>query len=114
MPSDLVLQQEIVIELKEEMKALRSGNVKVNLKLEKIQKEWEDKQKATNDKELPTMVKALKSEVVHYKASHLLCSPPFTWRTVCGWHYNSGAYTFLGAPNVVTCQKCLASTSSAT
>ncbi len=96
------------------MKALRSGNgnVKVNSKLEKIQREWEEEQNVANRRELPTMVKALKSEVVHYDASHLLCSQPFTWRTVCGWHYNSGAYTFLETPSTVTCQKCLASNST--
>eukprot|EP00434_Breviolum_minutum_P008400 symbB.v1.2.007413.t1/scaffold453.1/size202423/4 len=94
-PGDLALQQEIVLELKEEVKALRSGNVKVKLKLEKMQQEWEEKQQAAGERELPLLVKALKSETVHYNASQVLCSPPFTWRTVCGWHYHSGEITFM-------------------
>ena len=106
-PGDLALQQEIVLELKEEVKALRTGNVKVKLKLEKMQQEWEEKQQTACERELPLLVKALKSETVHYNASQVLCSPPFTWRTVCGWHYHSGAYTFVEPPHSVTCQKCL-------
>ena len=107
MPADPVIQQEIVLELKEEIARLKSGEKSVKDKLKDLQDKWVARP-SREDNELPKMVKSLRSGIVHQNASYLLCSPPYTWRTTCGWAYNSAAYSFVQEPMAVNCQKCMA------
>ena len=107
MPIDPVIQQEIVMELKVEIARLKSGERTVKEKLKDLQDKWVSKP-TRGEGELPRMVQSLRSGVIHQNASYLLCSPPYTWRTTCGWYYNSAAYSFTQEPMEVNCQKCLA------
>ena len=104
-PADVVIQQEIVLELKEEIRRLKSGSISVEERLKEFQ-EKKDNNNKIDPSLLPNKVSSLKSGVVHQNVTLLLCTPPHTWRTLCGWHYNSSAYTFT-EENEVTCQKCL-------
>ena len=104
-PSDVVIQQEIVLELKEEIRRLKSGSISVEERLKEFQ-EKKDNNNKIDPSLLPNRVSSLKSGVVHQNVTLLLCTPPHMWRTLCGWHYNSSAYTFT-EENEVTCQKCL-------
>lgn len=54
---------------------------------------------------LPAFVMSLHSQVVHDNVDTLLTSPPFTWRTKCGWYYSSSHYSFK-AEGPATCAKC--------
>lgn len=104
---DPVIQQEIVMELKEEIARLKSGERTVKEKLKDLQDKWVSKP-TRGEGELPRMVQSLRSGVIYQNASYLLCSPPYAWRTTCGWTYNSAAYSFVQEVMVVNCQKCTA------
>lgn len=104
--NDPVIQQEIVLELKEEIRRLKTGGKTVEEKLKELQDKWASKTHR-GEQELPRLVMSLRSNVVHRNASHLLCSPPYTWRTMCGWSYHTAAYSFVQGEKEVNCQKCL-------
>ena len=105
-PKDPVIQQEIVLELREEIRRLKAGGQSVENKLKDLQEKWHNKPSA-GGRELPRLIVSLKSRVVHYNASLLLCAPPYTWRTSCGWNFYTAAYSFAEEPMEITCQKCL-------
>ena len=105
-PKDTVIQQEIVMELKEEIRRLKSGSLSVEEKLKKLQDKDTDSVKI-DPSLLPCRVASLKSKITHQNVTLLLCTPPHTWRTLCGWHYNNAAYAFKPPEVEVTCQKCI-------
>ena len=105
-PTDTVIQQEIVLELKEEIRRLKSGSTSVERRLKELQ-EKEIESDKPDPHILPGRITSLKSNVVHQNITLLLCTPPHTWRTLCGWHYYNSAYSFSGQSEDVTCQKCI-------
>ena len=64
-----------------------------------------EKCNAESNGSLPAFVMSLHSQVVHDNVDTLLTSPPFTWRTKCGWYYSSSHYSFK-AEGPITCAKC--------
>ena len=64
-----------------------------------------EKCNAESNGALPAFVMSLHSQVVHDNVDTLLTSPPFTWRTKCGWYYSSSHYSFK-AEGPITCAKC--------
>ena len=61
-----------------------------------------------NNHHLPRFVQSLTSKVNHHNMSLALCSPPFTWRTRCGWHYYKSDFAFCTKADENVCQKCQA------
>ena len=71
-------QQEIK-KMKSDVKAVKEKIEDTVLQLEK----W-----AESGDSLPERVQSTHSKVVHANQSTLAVSPPFSWRTKCGWHYH--------------------------
>ena len=56
---------------------------------------------------LPSLVFSCRAQVMHMNEDTALCSPPFTWKTVCGWRYSGSNFNLQdGEDSIVTCQKC--------
>ena len=56
---------------------------------------------------LPSLVFSNRAQVLHLNTDTALCSPPFTWKTVCGWRFSGSNFTLQdGEPSQVNCQKC--------
>ena len=91
-------QQEIK-KMKSDVKAVKEKIEDTVLQLEK----W-----AESGENLPEKVQSTHSRVVHANQSTSAVSPPFTWRTKCGWHYHFSHYVFVKASMEVTCSKCRA------
>lgn len=74
-PTDTVIQQEIVLELKEEIRRLKSGSTSVERRLKELQ-EKEIESDKPDPHILPGRITSLKSNVVHQNITLLLCTPP--------------------------------------
>ena len=57
---------------------------------------------------LPPWVRSGSSKTTHRNGSFISTSPPFTWRTVCGWYYASSNFTFTDVEGDNLCLKCKA------
>lgn len=44
---------------------------------------------------LPKLVQSTASKVIHLYHDIATCSPPFAWKTLCGWHYAKSEFVFL-------------------
>ena len=56
---------------------------------------------------LPKLVKSVHSAVAHCNASWAACTPPATWRTLCGWYYGRSSFVFeASAGSEADCIKC--------
>ena len=57
---------------------------------------------------LPTYVQAKLSKIVHTNLDLPNCSPPHTWKTMCGWAYFKSDFVFVTkADGLTLCKKCL-------
>ena len=56
---------------------------------------------------LPAVVLSTRSKTRHWNTRSVLCSPPFTWKTKCGWLYGSSSFSFVDS-GAVDCLKCIA------
>ena len=55
---------------------------------------------------LPAVVLSTRSKTRHWNTRSVLCSPPFTWKTKCGWLYGSSSFNFVDSGGV-DCLKCI-------
>ena len=56
---------------------------------------------------LPKLVVCTRTKVAHWNLPSAICSPPYTWKTTCGWKFGGGSFTFEeGTMGDVDCQKC--------
>ena len=56
---------------------------------------------------LPNLVFSGRAQLLHLNEDIALCSPPYTWKTVCGWRYNGANFTLQnGSRDEITCTKC--------
>lgn len=89
-----------------EVKRMKSDFKAVKEKVEDTVEQLE-KWAETGDN-LPERVQSTHSKVVHANMATLAVSPPFSWRTKCGWHYHFSHYVFVKSNVEVTCAKCKA------
>ena len=54
---------------------------------------------------LPKLVICTRTKVSHWNLPAAICSPPYTWKTACGWKFGGGSFTFEeGTKGDVDCQ----------
>ena len=90
----------------QEIKRMKSDVKAVKEKVEDTVQQLEKWAEAGDN--LPERVQSTHSKVVHANQATLAVSPPFSWRTKCGWHFHFSHYVFVKASMEVTCVKCKA------
>ena len=55
---------------------------------------------------IPPKVQSLQGKVVHVTVDAAVCSPPWAWRTRCGWSFYGAGVAFKDLNTPVTCAKC--------
>eukprot|EP00435_Cladocopium_sp_Y103_P008965 s2500_g2.t1 len=86
--------EQIKLNLLTEIEAVRADHEKVTKALDKEVEELKDRDERMGDM-LPPVVQAVASKIVHYNMPMASCSPPFAWKTMCGWHYHRSDFVFV-------------------
>ena len=112
-PARCLDNEESLISLKDTQDKTKQEVNKMKSDVKAVQKKVEDTVKqlekwAETGEYLPGRVQSTHSKVVHANRVTLAVSPPFSWRTKCGWHYHFSHYVFVSNPTEVTCAKCKA------
>lgn len=93
--------------LKKEVKWVKEELSKSKDAVEVMAKKFEEVSEK-NGGHLPPWVRSGSSKTTHRNGSFISTSPPFTWRTVCGWYYASSNFTFTDVEGDNLCLKCKA------
>ena len=112
-PARCLDNEESLISLKDTQDKTKQEVNKMKSDVKAVQKKVEDTVRqlekwAETGEYLPGRVQSTHSKVVHANHVTLAVSPPFSWRTKCGWHYHFSPYVFVGNLTEVTCAKCKA------
>ncbi|CAJ1451520.1 unnamed protein product, partial [Effrenium voratum] len=86
MPVNRSAAEEVRTNLVVEIEALKLDSVATKARLDKEVAAWQARLDEGQGN-LPKLVKSVHSAVVHFNASWAACTPPATWRTLCGWYY---------------------------
>ena len=98
--------KERLVELDAELVALKLDYQGMKKKLSEEVKSLETKASSRNGL-LPGYVFSGRAQVIHLNEETTICSPPFTWKTICGWRYGGANFTLQdGSMENVTCAKC--------
>ena len=98
--------KERLVELDAELVALRLDYQGMKKKLADEVKSLETKANSRSGL-LPGYVFSGRAQVIHANEEITICSPPFTWKTLCGWRYSGSNFTLQdGTMDGVTCAKC--------
>ena len=89
-----------------ELKAIKKDNENQSTELAETMEFWKHIAK-TQEGKLPSKVICRSTGVIHYNAAKVAASPPFTWRSLCGWAYYGGNFMFESETTTPTCAKCL-------
>ena len=101
-------QKERMEELELEIEALKMDHKGTKESLMREVQALEEKAN-TRGGLLPKLVFSGRAQVMHCNEDVAICSPPFSWKTLCGWRYGGSNFTLQdGAQNKITCQKCKA------
>ena len=98
--------KERLVELDAELVALKLDCQGMKRKLADEVKSLENKANSRSGL-LPGYVFSGRAQVTHENEEITICSPPFTWKTLCGWRYSGANFTLQdGTIGGVTCAKC--------
>ena len=98
--------EEVRTNLVVEIEALKLDSVATKARLDKEVAAWQARLDEGQGN-LPKLVKSVHSAVVHVNASWAACTPPATWRTLCGWYYGRSSFVFeASAGSEADCIKC--------
>ena len=89
-----------------ELKAIKRDNENQSTELAETMEFWKHIAK-TQEGKLPSKVACRSTGVIHHNAAKVAASPPFTWRSLCGWAYYGGNFMFESETTTPTCTKCL-------
>ena len=98
--------ENVKLQLQTELEAIRLDQ---KATFEKLDKEVEILKARNRDggDRLPPLVQHYQSKVVHFNADLANCSPPYVWKTLCGWHYYQSDFLFIsGRGEFTLCRKC--------
>ena len=93
--------------LRKEVNAVKVELSKSKVTVEKIANDFE-KFSERHGGHLPPWVQSCASKTVHKNITVLSTSPPFTWRTLCGWYYAASSFVFVEKEGDTVCLKCKA------
>ena len=96
----------IRLQLETEMEAIRLDQKATFAKLDKEVEALKARCKNDGDR-LPPYVQHYQSKVVHLNMDMANCSPPFMWKTLCGWSFYQSDFLFIrGEGDFPLCKKC--------
>ena len=99
--------EDVKAQLATEVEAIRLDQKATLDKLDQEVKVLKERAEKGSDK-LPPFVQHYNSKVVHYNSNLANCSPPFAWKTLCGWSYYQSDFLFIsGKGEQQLCRKCL-------